>query len=499
MQLRTKILLPLIVLLITFSGLSFYSWTYFSRVKVQVNEEIVRAEKEHDLLERIGILREQARNYVMLYWITKDEEYVILGKQNSDRISELLDQVKPLTTTEVGKAFLAEFERARSGVRRERGLLVEAVRNNNQEEIERRSVTWDIYSDMSGAAISDYMSYSLRNLESADDYYEDLMNKVFAFQGLMTLFMSGLIGLLYFYLRNIISVPLKNLSKMARGISKGVFGSEYLWRSSDEIGALSQDLMVMSEKLKKSQATMKADVERKEEELRKLKEFESQKDIFISTASHELKTPVTSLKIFEQLLKKEVINNGHAQYINYLERMEGQVDKLSRLTTSLLEVARWQVGKISVNMNTFDLEKCVKDSVYIAQKNTRKHKILIKGKARREVRGDPDRISQVIDNLLSNAIKYSPNGKKIVVTMGQDDNCAIVRIKDHGIGIDREDQRKIFRRYYRVAGKDENTFPGMGIGLYVCREIIKRHKGRLWVESSRGGGSTFCFTLPYAD
>ncbi|MDQ3099064.1 MAG: ATP-binding protein [bacterium] len=121
------------------------------------------------------------------------------------------------------------------------------------------------------------------------------------------------------------------------------------------------------------------------------------------------------------------------------------------------------------------------------------HKDLAKTKS---VYGDRDRIGQVITNLLTNAIKYSPHANRIVVRTSTDKKTITLCVEDFGIGISKEQQSHVFERFYRVSGPKEDTFPGLGIGLYISIEIIKRQGGRIWVESVKGEGSTFCFRIP---
>jgi signal transduction histidine kinase len=126
------------------------------------------------------------------------------------------------------------------------------------------------------------------------------------------------------------------------------------------------------------------------------------------------------------------------------------------------------------------------------------HKIHVKGRITHEISGDKDRIGQVIINLLSNAIKYSPKDDRIVVTLKEIKNASTVSVKDFGIGITEQQQKKIFDQFYQVNDPNEKTYPGLGIGLYISSEIIKRHGGELTVKSEKGKGSVFTFTLPEA-
>ena len=142
-------------------------------------------------------------------------------------------------------------------------------------------------------------------------------------------------------------------------------------------------------------------------------------------------------------------------------------------------------------MNQLAIET-VEDILYT---NT-KHKINLCHDFHGHVYGDKDRIGQVMINFLTNAIKYSPDSDKIDVTIHKVSNSIGFSVKDNGIGIDKNDQKRIFERFYRAKGKAEQTYPGFGIGLFIANEFIHKHGGQVWVESEKGNGSTFTFTLP---
>ena len=126
----------------------------------------------------------------------------------------------------------------------------------------------------------------------------------------------------------------------------------------------------------------------------------------------------------------------------------------------------------------------------------KKHQLIENLRATGLVFGDRDRISQVITNLVTNAIKYSPGANSIIIHTSVKDSEVHLCVEDHGIGIAREKQEKVFEQFYRVSGDMQHTFPGLGLGLYISSEIIRRERGRIWVTSEEGKGSTFCFSLP---
>jgi PAS domain S-box-containing protein len=226
------------------------------------------------------------------------------------------------------------------------------------------------------------------------------------------------------------------------------------------------------------------------------KELEQRKDEFISMASHELKTPVTALKGFTQLLQRRFKRMDDAESVRFLVRMDTQIDKLTKLISDLLDISRMQSGELEYRMEPFDLNVLASEIVENVQGTIQTHQLILQKTAHACVFGDRDRIGQVLINLLTNAIKYSPGAEKVIVQIARDGTNVQVSIQDFGIGIDEAYHEKIFERFYQVNEPLEKTYPGLGIGLYISCEIVKRHAGRLWVQSRKGEGSTFTFCLP---
>lgn len=220
------------------------------------------------------------------------------------------------------------------------------------------------------------------------------------------------------------------------------------------------------------------------------------RDDFISVASHELKTPVTSVKMFTQVLKKHSEQIGDAKAVSHLSKMDKQINKLTELIYDLLNVSKIQAGRMEFRKDMFDFDRAVNEVVDILQQSEISHKIIVKGATKKEVCGDEERVGQVINNLISNAIKYSPKADKVVLRLSSDKENVNVAVQDFGIGMEDSHLNRIFERFYRVYDTTDKTFPGLGIGLYISSEIVKRHGGKLWVESNIGKGSTFHFSIP---
>jgi PAS domain S-box-containing protein len=223
--------------------------------------------------------------------------------------------------------------------------------------------------------------------------------------------------------------------------------------------------------------------------------LDRQKDEFIGITSHELKTPVTSMKIFAQVLQKKFVKAGDLKSASLLEKMDLQLDKLTSLITDLLDVTRIETGKFSFENEVFDLNTLISEIVEEMQRTTT-HKIKKKLAKTHLLYADRNRIEQVIINFLSNAIKYSPQADTVVISTFTDQGHVSVCVEDFGIGISPEHQSRIFSRFFRVSGSKENTYPGIGLGLYISSEIIRRQGGKIWIESEEGKGSRFYFRLP---
>jgi len=225
------------------------------------------------------------------------------------------------------------------------------------------------------------------------------------------------------------------------------------------------------------------------------KTLSAQKDTFLGIASHELKTPLTSLKLYAQVLERMLRKTGDDKNAEFAKKMDVQIVKLTSLIGDLLDVTKINSGKIYLNEDVFDFEKLVVEVVEDQQMSTA-YKIELHSKPVGMVFADRDRIAQVITNLISNAIKYSPKADRIVVTLTDTENYVELSVQDFGIGMAADKKDKVFEQYYRVSGDEQSTFPGLGLGLYISSQIVERSHGKISVKSTLDYGSTFCFSLP---
>ncbi|MHA4893835.1 hybrid sensor histidine kinase/response regulator [Pedobacter sp. PWIIR3] len=225
------------------------------------------------------------------------------------------------------------------------------------------------------------------------------------------------------------------------------------------------------------------------------KQAERKKDEFISIASHELKTPLTSVKGYMQLLERNLDRGDIETVKRHLGKAQVQMEKLNDLIADLLDISKIESGKLKFNKKFFDLNALLDSVIEIMHQSNPDFKLIRKGKASKEIYADETRVEQVIINFLTNAIKYSPGTTEVKINVEPMGDKVYLGVRDYGIGIAPELQKHVFDKFYRV----EETaihFQGLGIGLYISSEIIRRHKGEIGVKSKAGEGSEFYFILP---
>lgn len=223
--------------------------------------------------------------------------------------------------------------------------------------------------------------------------------------------------------------------------------------------------------------------------------IQQRKDDFLSIASHELKTPLTTIVGYMQMMERLMPENASDKFKNIVDKTGKYVHRLNQLLAELLDVSRIQTGNIELHREPFDFDKMLAETIEGIKAATPKRKIDLIGKTGIIYNGDESHLVQVLSNLLSNALKYSPEDTAVTVQVNLISDFIKVSITDKGMGIGHDEQSKIFDRFYRV-GEVQRHFPGMGIGLYICQQIITNHGGTIWVESEKQNGSVFSFTLP---
>ena len=230
-------------------------------------------------------------------------------------------------------------------------------------------------------------------------------------------------------------------------------------------------------------------------DITELKRLQQQKDDFISIASHELKTPITSLRASIQLMNRmKDMPAAEGRIAKLIEQADKSMQKVIILIDDLLNVSRMNEGQLQLSKTQFTLSHLLNQCCQHVRMGGN-YNLIFQGDENLTVYADEHRIDQVVVNFINNAVKYAPGSKDIYLTVERQGNMARIAVKDTGPGIDPEKQAHLFNRYYRADYTDYQT-SGLGLGLYISSEIIKKHGGNIGVESEPGKGSSFWFTLP---
>lgn len=228
------------------------------------------------------------------------------------------------------------------------------------------------------------------------------------------------------------------------------------------------------------------------------KELEQQKDDFISMASHELKTPLTSIKLYTEILHKHLEQIKEAKGLSHLTKIQEQITKQENLIRDLLNVSKIQSGMSDYHTEEFYLDSLVNVTARELEATAPTHIIVVEGKTSHKVSAIKEHIGQVLTNFLTNAIKYSPEAKKVIVRLSENKKNVIVSVEDFGMGVPKNQRKRVFDRFYRSENVKTKGLSGYGLGLYIASRIMKQYGGQIKVESVEGKGSTFSFSLPVA-
>src|SRR5438034_9963701 len=292
-------------------------------------------------------------------------------------------------------------------------------------------------------------------------------------------------------------------STVARGIERRRLGQELRMRVA-ELERANREIADLNSSLQRRIDDATAELKERYEQLKELDRMKSQ---FLSIASHELKTPITAMSGFLQVALRRVrrIVSGGPEaagietlgpVLEQLETVYRQTGKLARLIDELLDVSRIQTGRIEFRYGDVDLGELAEEVAMRMQLTTTTHQITVKRENGAVVTADRDHIEQVLNNLVTNAIKYSPGGGPIVIDVGREERGVRVSGRDQGCGSPVKERESIFGLFYRSADRAARRQAGMGLGLYISKEIVNRHGGRIWAESNGAGGSTFHVALP---
>ena len=290
-------------------------------------------------------------------------------------------------------------------------------------------------------------------------------------------------------IHSLMTVPISKGERIIGVLRVGSLKKNYFTQDNLEfLTIIADELAIIMEMV-----TLYDNISRKADELAQLNRL---KDEFLSTVSHELKTPLTTIKGFISVILSGEVGPLNEQQSNFLNIADQSVNRLTHLISNLLDISRLS-SKVEMELQSLELGELIKTSVANMKLKAEENGMTLESSIERalpEVHGDPRWITQVIDNLIANAIKYSGKGAKVIVTGRNKGTAAVIGVEDNGPGIPEAEQKLVFEKFYRgklVAGQ-----PGTGLGLAISKSVIEKHGGKIWLESKPGQGSRFFFALP---
>jgi signal transduction histidine kinase len=290
---------------------------------------------------------------------------------------------------------------------------------------------------------------------------------------------------------------------VARGLERRRLGQELRLRVN-ELERANREIADLNASLQRRIDDATAELKERYDQLKELDRMKSQ---FLSIASHELKTPITAMSGFLQVALRRIRRLGQGEaaapiaeglrgITEQLEVVYRQTGKLARLVDELLDVSRIQTGRIEFRYGEVDLGELANEVATRMQLTTSTHAISVRRDSQSVVTADRDHIEQVLNNLMTNAIKYSPGGGAITIEVRPDDGGVRLSVTDQGIGIPEQELEAIFGLFYRSPDRAARDAAGMGLGLYISKEIVVRHGGRIWAERGEAKGSTLNVMIP---
>jgi len=224
------------------------------------------------------------------------------------------------------------------------------------------------------------------------------------------------------------------------------------------------------------------------------KRIEREREDVIGFVAHELRNPLANLVLCNEILNEAIKENNIDEALDMLKRSRNNVSRLNKMIAELYDATKINSGKLRLDVATFNFKEMIKEAINTVQVLQPSYNIIVQGDMDLEVSGDRYRLIQVVTNYLSNGIKYSNGKTDVLLSVFHDKTTVTVSVKDEGLGIPKNQLPYIFNRFFR--SEKTRNLEGIGLGLYLCRQIIHAHNGKVWVESEEGKGSVFYFSIP---
>jgi len=296
-------------------------------------------------------------------------------------------------------------------------------------------------------------------------------------------------------LSRVVTRPIRELVRGVRIVGAGNLDYRIRMESQTELGQLANTFDKMTESLQEKTREL-------EKAASEAKAANQAKSDFLSSMSHELRTPLTAIIGFSDVLRQQYFGKLNEKQAEYIEDILDSSDHLLSLINDVLDLSKIEAGKLEIDRSKVNVKDFLGNSLTLVRGKALKHKISIELNFSEaigdlEFMADERRIKQVMFNLLSNAVKFTPDGGKVIVEAKREGDELVTSVSDTGIGIQPEDQEKIFEEFYQVQDGSMDKTPGSGLGLSLSKRLVEQHGGKIWAESEgTGKGSRFTFTLP---
>ena len=464
MKIKTMLLIGSgisIILVLIFSLMVYMS---FNKVAEENERELI-AQEIHKTVSELDI-------FLYEYLTYREERMLQQWNLEYDNTAEIMEKIKIAEE---------EWKTIKSNYADLKDLFSQITMNYEKQgssELEDRLVTQFLIKSQS--IISDSSKIAKEAYDNAIEAQKTANNSMLI--SLIVLF-AALIGVSLYTAKRITN-PLEKLTKGTEIIGKGNLKHKIDIKSKDEIGELTVAFNKMTGDLKKS--------------YEKLKELDVLKTRFLSTTSHELRTPMTPMKIQLELLLDNHFGKLSEKQKQSLEMVLRNTKHLDKLIADILDISRIQAGRLKFELKKVQVAECIKKSIENLKMLADQKNIIITSKITElpELTLDKDRIIQVLNNLIKNAIKFTPAKGKIIVEAEKQKDNVLVKVKDTGIGMSEENLKGIFEPFFQIDSSYKREYEGTGLGLAISKGIVEQHRGNIWAKSEIKKGSTFYFTLP---
>jgi signal transduction histidine kinase len=478
--LRANLLWPTLLLTgLVGAALAWVAWDATVTMN-RLEREVADVRAANAVALRLSQAVGDRQRLVFAYRYTGDPEVLSDLEAKGVDISAMTELIRPATLTPRGQRLLAQYVEMRTSEERSLSALASAIGERDAVKVERAFQRWSVFAQGVRALLADFTGHSLRQLDIAVSELEGRRDRSLLF--LLGLLAASVVAVLGFrvYLGRRIVRPLVAMANTATRIAREreaipVEGGG----RDDEIGALARALNQMTGDLVHANA--------------KLAEALHVRDEFLSIASHELKTPLTSLRLQLELLSRRVAPSGPPP--PQIAAAQRQEQRLEALIAELLDVTRIRAGKFALKRGAVDLSELVRSILERFAPELERGRIAVSADLEPGLAGqwDAERLDQVVTNLISNVTKYAP-GAPLRVRTTAVDGAALLEVRDSGPGISPALRGRLFEPYQRASNHE--GMGGLGLGLYIVKEIVAAHGGEVGVESGEGQGTAFVVSLP---